>query len=339
MLLGGIYMTIIPVIPETKNYWLVRTQSGKYYQEFKRKGFIGINWDEITFQDIDDLTIEKLALKIKENYPEKARPTTTANQLRTFKNVIKPGDTVVITGPASNKFSIGEVVENGHFTIEVTEDQLEQHPKLCPYNKRRKVKWIKEVHKWDVDMPMFKLLQHAQHTITDANDYKDVIESMIHDFYVRGEYAQLSLAVKREEKIPLTSFFAMGHEILELADEFNEYSDAFFIDLEALETQINVNSPGKIKLKGPIASILLIGLLVVGAAGGGITVSGPSEDSPASGEIHTNGLLSEVSKFLNDYQVRKHKELIVTEYMDELDVQTPEELSKLLNAVEGNPQE
>ncbi|WLR50013.1 hypothetical protein LC040_12040 [Bacillus tianshenii] len=328
-------MNMFPVIPADKNYWLVRTQSGKYYGEFRRKGFIGINWEEIKLEDINNLTNEELTHKIKEHYPDKPRPGTTASQLRIFKNHIKKGDTVVITGVSSNKFSIGEVLEDECYIEAVTEEELEANPKLCPYEKRKKVKWIKEVHKWDVDMPMFKLLQHAQHTITDANEYNDVIESMIHDFYIRGEYAQLSLKVKKEENIPMLSFFALGKEILDLADELNEFSDKIYMDLDAIETQINVNSPGKVKLRGPMLSILALGVLIVSAAGGGITINPPSQDGPGSLEFQSNSIISEVNNFLNDKQKREHKEMIMTEYMDDLDIETPEELSKLLNALEN----
>jgi len=330
-------MNMIPVIPENKHYWLVRTQAGRYYSEFKRKGFIAINWEEISLDDIQNSTHEELSHKIKELYPDKPRPGTTASQLRTFKNIIKKGDTVVITGVASNSFSIGEVLEDECYFENVPEEALEANPKLCPYTKRKKVKWIKEVHKWDVEMPMFKLLQHAQHTITDADDYKDVIESMIHDFYIRGEYAQLSLKIKKEENIPMVPFFALGKEILELAAEFNEYSDRIYIDLEAVETKVNVNSQGKIKLRGPMSAILAIGVLIVLAGGGGVNFTPPSLEGPPSFEVHSNGIIREVNEFLNDKQKREQKEMILNEYMEDLDVETPEELTKLLNAVDpGN---
>ncbi|EWG08370.1 hypothetical protein [Cytobacillus firmus] len=326
----------IPVIPDAKNYWLIRTQGGKYYHEFRRKGYIGINWEEITLDDITRLNADELTLLVKEHYPDKSRPGTTANQLRTFKNVIKKGDTVVITGVASNKFSIGEVVDDDCYSEEVPEEALEANPKLCPYNKRRKVRWIKEVHKWDVEMPMFKLLQHAQHTITDANEYKDVIESMIHDFYIRGDYAQLSLKVKKEGHIPAVSFFALGKDILDLANEFMEYSKENFADLEEIETQINVNSPGKVKFKGPMKAILVVGLIIVVGTGGGVTVTPPGPDGPGSFEVQSNGLLREVNAFLNDRQEREHREMIMSEYMDDLEVETPEELEKLMSAIENN---
>ncbi|MGP9043326.1 hypothetical protein [Cytobacillus kochii] len=278
---------------------------------------------------------DELTLLVKKKFPNKLRPGTTANQLRTFKNVIKKGDTIVITGVSSNKFSIGEVTEEECYTEEVSKKAIEANPKLCPYTKRRKVRWIKEVHKWDVEMPMFKLLQHAQHTITDANDYKDVIESMIHDFYIRGDYAQLSLKVKKEEQIPAVSFFALGKDILDLANEFMEYSQENFADLGEIETQINVNSPGKVKFKGPMKAILVVGLIIVIGTGGGVTITPPSTDGPGSLEVQSNGLLREVNAFLNDKQEREHREMIISEYMDELEVETPEELGKLMSTIEN----
>lgn len=323
----------IPIISESKNYWLVRTSGGKYYAEFRTKGFIGMNWENVSLEDIDKLTVDELSYKIKKEFPDKPSPGHAANQLRIFKNQIKKGDTVVITGYGSNKFSIGEVTEDECYFEEVTKEAIEANPKLCPHQKRKKVKWIKEVHKWDVDMPMFKLLQHAQHTITDANEYKDVIESMVNNFYIRGDYAQLSLSVKKEGNIPVTSFFELGKEILDLAKDFNDFSENYYIDLDTIETMINVNSPGKIKFKGPMTFVLAFGILIVGVAGGGVKLKTPSNSEPGNYELTTNGVISEISTFLNQQQSRKHKDVILNQYLDELDVNTPDELIKLLDAV------
>lgn len=200
-------MHSIPVIPESKNYWLVRTQGGRYYSDYRTKGCIAINWDSITLEDIADLSRDDLEEKIKTNYPDKKKPGRAATQLRTFANTIKKGDTVVITSYSSNKFSIGEVLDDSCYTEIIDEAALEENNKLCPYQKRKKVRWLKEVHKWDVEMSMFKLLQHAQNTISDANEYADVIESMVHDFYIRGNKAELTLRLKKKEKFHGILFF------------------------------------------------------------------------------------------------------------------------------------
>jgi restriction system protein len=64
----------VPIIPSTKNYWLVRTQGGKYYNEFGRSCFIAVNWDKITLKEINELTPEELTFRVKKDYPDKPNP-------------------------------------------------------------------------------------------------------------------------------------------------------------------------------------------------------------------------------------------------------------------------
>ena len=41
----------IPIINKDRRYWLVRTDSGTLWEQFKSEDFIGINWNE--FSDIE----------------------------------------------------------------------------------------------------------------------------------------------------------------------------------------------------------------------------------------------------------------------------------------------
>lgn len=325
----------IPVIPLSKHYWLVRTHGGRYYDEFRRGGFIGINWCDITFEDIDAKTRDELTSMLKDNDPDVRNPQNASRQLHIFRRVMKPGDTIIITGRNSSQFSIGEVAEDGFYVEDVSEIDLEENPSRCPYQKRRKVRWIKQVSKYDVQMPMFKLLQHAQHTITDAEEYKDVIESMVHDFFIRGDYAQLTLKVRKDGHIPALTFFSLGKEVLELAEEFMQQSELTKdIDLEQIETQININSPGSFNFRGNAKAVAVIGLVVLLCTGGGVSIPLPATDVSIDAEF--NGLIPEVRKFLNDKQEREHRDLLLREHMDDLEIESPEDLQVLLKSTEND---
>lgn len=329
-------MLSIPVIPESKNYWLVRTNGGRYYTEYKHKGFIGINWNKISVQDIQNLSYDELRHKVNKEYPDKRKPGRASSQLRVFDSQIKKGDTVVITSYASNKFLIGEVLEDTVFSVHIDEADLEENPRLCVYEKRKKVKWIKEVHKWDVDKPMFKLLQHARNTISDANAYADIIESLVHDFFVKGENAHFSLKVKRESNIPANDFFRMGAEILDLIDEFGKYRHDNSISSEGIITKVNINSEGKAKFIGPVFKVTAVAyLVVICLTGGGFTLTLPEQFGGAEVDLHTNGLLGEISEFVDRKQEREQKDLLLRKYMDHLEVEAPDELKGLLEAVEN----
>ncbi|MUV06966.1 hypothetical protein GOP80_07230 [Planococcaceae bacterium Storch 2/2-2] len=333
--MSDIFEETIPFISSKKNYWLFRTNSGKYYEEFRRKGIIAINWNEITLEDINGLTEEEIKLKLKKNYPNQSKHGRTYSQLRIFSKIMKEGDTVVITGPSSYKFTIGEIEADDVYEEKV--DIPADDKKTCPYYKRRKIKWLKEVGKFEVDMPMFKLLQHAQHTITDAMDYADVIESMVHDFFIREEgykgetaYAQLSFFVDKERDVPFYDFFELGHSIIEMSKDFNKYTKKEYIDLEMIQTEININSPGKFKMKGPIKSILAIGLLFILLAGGKFSVQLPSSQEGGGVEIETPGILQPILEYTKS---RKDDNVIDLEQVENLEIEAPKELEEAMRKI------
>ncbi|MCR8656915.1 hypothetical protein [Paenibacillus endoradicis] len=336
---ANVQKQLLPVIPTTKNYWLVRTQGGKYYDDYKRNGFIAINWNEITISDIVDLSITDLARTVKEKYPDKQGQGRTANQLRVFSKVIKKGDAVIITSHSSNKLTIGQIIEDEPFVDVINDQLLEENNKLCPYHKRKKVKWGPTYNKYEIDIELFKMLQHAQQTISSANDYADAIESLTHNFYTKGNEAYLALRVKKDGKIPMSEFFPMGTEILKLASSFNEFSSTIKIDIDDIETKINVNSPGKIKLKGTIATITIVGLLLVGLTGGKFTINTPEKLGGLNVEISTPGLIKVVNDFLESRKSDEFQDKLLEKYMDDLQVDTPDELKTLLDTVNNNSAE
>ncbi|MCZ8518904.1 hypothetical protein [Paenibacillus caseinilyticus] len=326
-------LALLPIIPDTKGYWLVRTQGGRYYSDYRKNGFIAINWDDITVDNINELSDKELVEMVKSYYPDKPNASRTANQLRIFAKNIKKGDVVLITGYSSNVVSVGEVLDDQPFVETIEQAALEEDPKKCPFQKRKRVKWLKDIHKWDLDKELYKLLQHAQHTISEADEYANAIERLIHNFFIRGNEAHLALQVKKEGKIPMPSFFLMGAEIIELAEEFNDFSETYDIDLDGVDLKVNVNSPGKITFTGPIAVITVIGLLLLTLNGGSFSI--PLQvfgGEPVS--VNMNGMLKEITDFWDHKQSRDQKELILKTYMADLEVKTPEELAKLLEAVD-----
>src|SRR5699024_521605 len=132
----------IPYIPESRNYWLIRTQGGRFYNEFRRRNEIGVNWNEVTANDIKSLSEIDIRKLISKHYPKSKNKSRIVNQLRIFENIIKTNDIVVITGLASNKFSIGKVLSDSSYEIERDRNKVEEDKKYCPYTKRKKVKWI-----------------------------------------------------------------------------------------------------------------------------------------------------------------------------------------------------
>jgi len=324
-------LSAIPYINEGKQYWLIRTNGGKYYRYYRSGGYIAINWDLISFDEINELSVDDLSLRVKRDYPEAQRPGRAANQLKIFTNQIKAGDTVLITGPSSHLISIGEVEDTIPYTAQPT---LNEDGEIvgCPYIKRKRVRWLHEVEKLDLGKKLIKFVQRAEHTISEANDYADEIEGLYHSFFINGDRAQLILEVEKEEAIPAAAFFELGHEIFQLAREFNEYSNGFKIDIAELATQININSRGKFKLAGIATSVIAIALLFEGLTGGKSHIKFPIVGGGI--DLEVGSIIRDISDFLDRREERKEKSLIMQKYIEQLEVKSPEELKALLQATE-----
>ena len=81
---------VIPVIPSTRRYWLIRTERGKFYRDFKENGYVALGWDYFT--NLDDLKSAALASQVREKlagifqkvYPDEKRPGLAINQMIKF---------------------------------------------------------------------------------------------------------------------------------------------------------------------------------------------------------------------------------------------------------------
>lgn len=92
------YLELIPRIPKNRSYWLVRTNGGKYYDDFIKGNFIGIAWNKITSNDIfvdfnknqkDLKNTDDIAKRIHEEYPKNQQNKHLANQIVKFISEIK----------------------------------------------------------------------------------------------------------------------------------------------------------------------------------------------------------------------------------------------------------
>ncbi len=51
-------------IPATRNYWLIRTQSGEYYESFRTHNFVAIEHEKISLADIGSVRWKYLSFLI-----------------------------------------------------------------------------------------------------------------------------------------------------------------------------------------------------------------------------------------------------------------------------------
>lgn len=251
----------IPVV-EKSNFWLIRTESGLYYDDFYANSFVGIGWDYAsvhsirygTFDDLKKLIENNEHPKYKNEKARKSEYTSIANKLIRFVEEIRAGDIVIIPSESSAKISIGEIVddevyEDTRFSNKFANDSVN----ICPFIKRRKVRWIKQQFKDEIDVYLFKLLSCHQ-AIYSANEYAEFISRTIYPVYIS------------DNKLHAT--FKAGHinglsvdELVDLVGFINLLTQG--ADKNSVEVKLNIHSPGIIEIVSLVlASGVTISLVI-----------------------------------------------------------------------------
>jgi restriction system protein len=323
-------------IPKKRNYWLIRTQSGDYYDSFYKHGFVAIEHEKISLfeikrirdqhKDDKDSVYKELRELSEKKYPDEKRPGLIASQIIRFVIELKKGDIVIIPSEKSEQVSIGEVSSSA--IPEMTERELEITG--CPYKKRKAVKWIDTLSRQSLDPYMYRVLQ-AHQAINNISDYADIIERTIGNFYIKDEEANLVLEVQQENDINARQLFGTGFYLLEYAQKFfDKYNLDFSTD--EIEVKINLNSKGKIQFKAPnVKSLWVIALLTIGINGGGLKVHVGGFNL----DLTTDGIIKKVIDFQNNKHDREIIDTLVKN-MDSLKVKSPDDAVKVLQQFSTN---
>ncbi|MDE1362856.1 hypothetical protein CHCC15325_3140 [Bacillus licheniformis] len=324
----------IPIVEVSdRNYWLVRTQSGEYYNEFYYDEFIAISWNELnTIEDFKTGDKAVITKKIQDHYPDSIKPGLIYNQIKRFISEIKIGDIVMIPSINSTVISFG-IVESEVYIKDISETSVEEG--VCPFTKRRKVKWIKTVKRDELDPFLYRMMQ-SHHTINNANDYADIIDRTLHSFYLKNDAAHLVLQVKQKKDIPAIDLVNSIGDILESIPFINdpENSERIF-DKSVVDLKLRVQSPGIMEFISTVAPWAVIGLGVLLHYTIGGTSSGKysNEKSQTAFELNgsTDGLLEKILKFKKHQDKQKLLELKERhkKAAEKLDIKTPEETEKL----------
>lgn len=257
----------IPEVPSDIRYWLIRTEKGKYYRDFKENGYIALGWNH--FSNLDDLKSAALALQVKEKltgifkkvYPSEKRPGLAINQMIKFVTDISIDDVVIIPSSNSNEISIGVVtsppyaaspIVNRASCLDVEKPEYEE----CPFIKRIRVKWLTRIKKANIDLRLAKLL-NARNTITQADFYAHFIDRSIYDLYYKNGKVHLTLQVEKQEDVTIDEFAELLTSIQGLINAYNISDES-----EKLTLKSRVESPGPLEIIGGAASVCLIASVI-----------------------------------------------------------------------------
>ncbi|GGH71806.1 hypothetical protein [Phaeocystidibacter marisrubri] len=238
------FETVVPKVSNQRKYYFIRTDHGRYFDEFYENGFVAIGWDPITLDDLKRADTEEVRLKvgrIKERHDiedsiVKREITSILNKLLLFRDM-NVGDIVVMPSYNSDRFAFGRVLDP-HVYLE-NDNRGE-----CPHIKRRRVEWVSVKNKNRLH-PDFSLIR-AHHAIFDiSSDYSSRIDSLLSSVYQKDDYTYLRIDVGIEEEIPIQELIKIFNSIDRLAEEFR----VKYPDFGEVTVKVNLNSPGDIGVK------------------------------------------------------------------------------------------
>lgn len=264
--------SLIDNLDSEKHYWFFRTMSGSFFNEFLEYGFVAIGYDEILTKDLKDLPEKEydartlLKFRLESHYHDltPAQTAKAAGQLLKFYREMKKGDVVVIPDYQSKQFAFG-VVDSDMY-----EDVREHYEEWqCPFVKRRGIKWLKKVDRYQLDS-RFLLGLGNQQTMSCIDDYSEFIDRKIKKLYTKGDKAYLILRVNQDKGLSWDDFCFIS-DLQRIVKGVTKELDAD-IDISQVEMKINVQSPGDIVMSCMSSAwwVLALVALVIGLAGGEI---------------------------------------------------------------------
>lgn len=329
--LNSIVKSLTKSIEGDRQYWLVRTMGGDFYKQYVNGEYIAIGYNEVSKEDIETIikTGEKAQELLKEkikiiDIDEEINESYAAAHLLKFHKDMKIGDVVVI--PARNSKNI----QIGYIDSDVYEDKKTVYfTGNCPFIKRRKVEWIKEVSR-DKLNPKLQLMFGSRHIISNIGDYSEYIDTFLNDFYIKDDKGYLVLRVKNENDIAANDLTLIA-DLLHFVDDFSKENN-LETSSDDLNIKLSVQSPGDILFYATQpGSLILIGLLIVLITGGGIKAEKIGLD------IGTKGLITAINEWLDRKKDRKAKEAIIKK-LNNLEIEDPKDLLEFLKETK-NPRD
>ena len=219
----------IQTVSSTKNYWLIRTQSGSLYQTFITNNYISIGHKEVSIEFLkaqknvyatnESLVINEIKQKIQtyhaldEEPLDKRNISLIASQIVRFAYDIKIGDVIIIPSFNSDDVSFG-VIESEQWASPYYNNSKDNS--LL----KRPVRWIKEVRRRELDPYLYRMFT-AHQAVNKVNDYAEIIERSVNDLFILEDEAHFVINVG-SDTIAAKNLFGLGASLMEILDEISE---------------------------------------------------------------------------------------------------------------------
>ncbi|EPW8932633.1 hypothetical protein JZL10_13400 [Staphylococcus aureus] len=260
----------IDIIRDDVNYWLIRTNGGDWYQDFKQNNHVSITNSIVSLCDLKEVNdIEKYKKIVTSknqkkqkdlensltNLPEdekqkildknnlsKRSITDLSKRLFDFIHKINIGDYVIIPNYRSFEFCIGIIISDATEYTDKNIHSLKINSQKNNYkfsnNKlHRKVKWLKHIPRNRINPKILNKLQMHQ-TIISLSEYKKHINYLINPIYIQNTNIHINIGINRTKDISPKLWY-----------DFN-YLIKLFTDTTSFKfnsQKIDVQSPGMIE--------------------------------------------------------------------------------------------
>lgn len=232
----------VEVLSPNAQYWFVRTDNGKWFDEFLKYGYIAVGWDYITLHEINNSKEEYIRNKIAKaekidnsDFRGKMKISFIYNKLRQFSS-LKRDDVVVIPSVKSNRLAFGRIADDMAF----------EDVEAKSFRKRRKVDWYEVKDIGDLN-PVFYQVKSNQHTISNIDDYSSYIDRVIGSLFRKGDDTHYVLHIEQEQDINFDDLRVLMDNIKELNEKINKFF-AFEENLDTFAVKVNLQSKGSLEL-------------------------------------------------------------------------------------------
>ena len=283
----------IEYVQAESNYWFVRTDYGKFFEEFIEKGCIAIGWDYITLKDICDNNegvIKERIAKVEEidasTFGGKVKISTTYNKLKTFTS-LKKDDIVIIPSRNSDRLAFGRIKD------EVAYEDV----KAPEFTKRRRVEWLEEKAMSDLN-PMFYRVKSNQHTISNVSHYAPYIDRVIGVLFQKEDNTHYVLNIEKTDDINFKDLQTLMNNIEALIRGIDD-KFGFYEDVDEFYVKVSLQSKGTLELikKGKSLAVLAFMLAIISCGDQNESVDSTQNTNP---DLKIQGFMRENQKILDE---------------------------------------
>lgn len=352
----------IPNISPQRHYWIIRTNGGKYYEDFILHQYISIAWDYVTLNILNNENEDSIKRLIgmytkdkddiidlddeETDGSSKGKVTAIYNKIHRFVFEIARGDVVLIPSANSDHITVAEVTGDTYETTNYVEVQLKNDPSSetipCPYYKRRRIRTLKTISKAEMDIYLSKGFS-SQHALSNMDDYAPFIDRTIYGIYSKGDEIHTTIHAGHPNGLSLKDLVELSTTLERTASSIAEQCEIPFTSSD-IRVKLNIHSPGLIELigalvvGGTVLSVLMFSLNNL-INGGHIDLSfkkdGTTNDINFSVNSTSPGLRGNNQE---DKRIELTEKTELLKLVGELDIKTPEMISAILNGEKITPE-